>query len=75
MKSQDFDIHRLINDGHIREIPYDFEYRFWEARLAKLYHAVKQPEPSGLIHSWLGRHADQKNAPIVALIALFWESV
>jgi len=70
VKFQNFDKDCEMHDGHIREIPLDFEYKFWGTRLATLYHAVKNPEPSGPIHSWLRRHANEKNGLIVAIVAL-----
>jgi hypothetical protein len=66
-----FDRDCLSYDGHIRDMPGDFEYRYWSGRLAKLHHLVTNPKPRNRLGRWVERHTSERNALYVAILGLF----
>jgi hypothetical protein len=61
----------LAYDGLIREIPAEFQYRYWGSRLVKLHNLVLSPKPQNRIGQWVQSHTSERNALYVAIIGLF----
>ncbi|KAJ4291767.1 hypothetical protein N0V90_009662 [Kalmusia sp. IMI 367209] len=55
----------------LRELPDDFEYKFWGGRLVELLDVVNNPPPTNRIVAWFERHSSERNALTVAILGLF----
>lgn len=71
MKGSTFDKDCLLDDGFIRQMPWNFEYRFWGSRLLRLHELVANPKPRHRMGQWLQRHTSDRNALYVAILGLF----
>ena len=71
IRKHGFDPNSKWDEGHVRNIPKDFVYVYWGARLARLDDIVKNPPPKNRFVSWIERHTSERNALTVALIGLF----
>ncbi len=65
-----FDPDCLLYEGHIRDMPENFEYLYWGNRLAKLHHVVRNPKPSHRFGQFIQRHASDRNLLMVAILSL-----
>lgn len=70
-KGSAFDGDCLSYDGHVRQMPPDFEYVFWGKRLSQLNDLIVNPRPRDRISQWVQRHTSERNALYVAIIGLF----
>ncbi|KAL5342464.1 hypothetical protein BJX70DRAFT_355886 [Aspergillus crustosus] len=67
-----FDPNAQVDEGWIRQdARAKFKYYYWNDRLEKLYHLVRNPPPKNRLVGWIERHTNERNALTVALIALF----
>ncbi|RDW72594.1 uncharacterized protein DSM5745_07766 [Aspergillus mulundensis] len=72
IRKQNFDPDAQWDEGYIRDdVPPNFSYRYWNARLEQLYNIVKNPPPRNRLISWVERHTSERNALTVAILGLF----
>ncbi|KAH7035717.1 uncharacterized protein B0I36DRAFT_318948 [Microdochium trichocladiopsis] len=55
----------------VRQIPPDFVFSVWAARLDELHDFIKRPPPGNSIVAWFERHTSERNALTVAILGLF----
>lgn len=71
IKKHGFDPSTQYFEDHIRELPENFEYRYWGCRLRTLLNIVDNPPPANHIVAWFERHTSERNALTVAILGLF----
>lgn len=70
-KGPNLDADCLSYHGLIREMPANFEYRYWGSRLVRLHQLARNPKPRSRLGQWVERHTSERNALYVALLGLF----
>jgi hypothetical protein len=66
-----YDADTKIFEKHIRELPEEFEYKYWGSRLVALLDIVNNPPPANRVVAWFERHTSERNALTVAILGLF----
>ncbi|KAH7396063.1 hypothetical protein BKA64DRAFT_724263 [Cadophora sp. MPI-SDFR-AT-0126] len=75
LKSGTFDPDMCVYEGPGREDPEHIRYRYWGARLSRLYDVARNPEPTSGMQRWLERNAKERNVLYIGIIALVLNAV
>lgn len=71
VREKAFDPDVNLVEGHIREIPNNFLYKYWGPRLLRLLEIVDNPPPANKLIAWFERHTSERNALTIAILGLF----
>jgi hypothetical protein len=71
IKEHEFDPNIAVLDDYNPDAPEDFEYKYWNHRLAVMKGIVANPPPANSMVAWFERHTSERNALTVAIFGVF----